>query len=488
MYANRNGRSDWSVLFRRQMYFRRRSSTGIDVEDNNRRRRPLGTGVESQILFLIVTVSEHITREIEVRKKEIRGEVVTNKNRAAEESGQRESSPSKRPRLSYQIVENRVDPVVDKVVRDVGLNQEQALGLRIFVAPLKAVVEMDVAPGSAERCMYLGGAGGTGKSQVIPCVKTVFRELGCSDLLVSATTGVAAQLIGGSTIDSLCKFSRRQKHDDDDRTDSQDVPNYWVTCRFLILDEASMLGCKKLSKISNALCKIKGNDLPFGGLHVLFCGDFQQLKPVQDTPLFVRPKSGSKKGKDDKNGDLVHGYELWSMVTETTIILRRNYRARDPVLSGLLHRLAKGQLTPADIDVLKSRVIGNDEHLQMRDWINAVVITPRNTVRQYWNGNAAVGHLIATGNQIFICPSRDEGVTCSRVNMLWTEDCKTDYLPTWNVLAIDAPALVTANMAVELQIANRTDVIIKEVVPHLKPLRAEYGRRKDDSTTKLNLI
>jgi hypothetical protein len=39
-------------------------------------------------------------------------------------------------------------------------------------------------------------------------------------------------------------------------------------------------------------------------------------------------------------------------------------------------------------------------------------------------------------------------------------------LATWNILCIGATALVTANIAVELNMANGSRVIIREVVPH----------------------
>ena len=48
--------------------------------------------------------------------------------------------------------------------------------------------------------------------------------------------------------------------------------------------------------------------------------------------------------------------------------------------------------------------------------------------------------------------------------MVWTVDSQTEFLATWNVLCIDGPALVTSNIAVEL--ANGSEVIIKQVVPH----------------------
>jgi hypothetical protein len=52
--------------------------------------------------------------------------------------------------------------------------------------------------------------------------------------------------------------------------------------------------------------------------------------------------------------------------------------------------------------------------------------------------------------------------------MGWTVDSKTDFLATWKILCIDGPALVTSNVAVELGIANGSEVIIRQVIitPH----------------------
>ena len=114
-----------------------------------------------------------------------------------------------------------------------------------------------------DRSMYLGGSGGTGKSRVIKALVEGFRRVGCGDkLFVTARTGVAATLIGGSTVDSLCKLKREKSGNEDgfiDDDDDDDVPaalaeiidNIWATCDFLILDEILMLGCRKLAKISN---------------------------------------------------------------------------------------------------------------------------------------------------------------------------------------------------------------------------------------------
>jgi len=47
-----------------------------------------------------------------------------------------------------------------------------------------------------------------------------------------------------------------------------------------------MIGCRLLLEISKALNDAKQNQLPFGGLNIIFAGDFAQLPPVGETRLF----------------------------------------------------------------------------------------------------------------------------------------------------------------------------------------------------------
>jgi hypothetical protein len=241
------------------------------------------------------------------------------------------------------------------------------------------------------------------------------------------------------------------------------VDNTWMNCNFLILDEVSMLGCSKLAKISQALQKNKSNCLAFGGIHVLFSGDFCQLPAIGDVSLYHR----SWKGKHDAKM-VEMGMSLWQNIVKTTVLLTEHYRAPNPTVYEVMERLRKGALLPKDIEKIKSRVFGHPQGPNPLDqkWQDAPLITPRNNIRQAWNNQAAIRYSIQNDSQVFISPSIDLGVRCNRNTMIWTGDHKTEMLATWNVLCIGATALVTANVAVELNMANGSKVIIREVVPH----------------------
>ena len=53
----------------------------------------------------------------------------------------------------------------------------------------------------------------------------------------------------------------------------------------LVIDEVSMMGCKKLNELDKMLKMVKNNELVFGGLDVLLVGDFAQLPAVKQVSL-----------------------------------------------------------------------------------------------------------------------------------------------------------------------------------------------------------
>jgi hypothetical protein len=62
----------------------------------------------------------------------------------------------------------------------------------------------------------------------------------------------------------------------------------WHGVDYLFIDEISMIGCKLLAKIHNALQIAKELKLPFGGVNIIFASDFAQLPCVQDTCLYSK--------------------------------------------------------------------------------------------------------------------------------------------------------------------------------------------------------
>jgi hypothetical protein len=99
------------------------------------------------------------------------------------------------------------------------------------------------------RTLYMGGPGGSGKSRVIRAISAFFSAKNCDNRLnISATTGIAANGIYGSTIDSLCQLPRnttarkgnrgKEIRDDEESNSNMNlVQTRWMSCQFLIVDE-----------------------------------------------------------------------------------------------------------------------------------------------------------------------------------------------------------------------------------------------------------
>jgi hypothetical protein len=145
-----------------------------------------------------------------------------------------------------------------------------------------------------------------------------------------------------------------------------------------------------------------------------------------------------------------------------------------------MERIWKGTATATDTECIRRRTFGHPDEpdLCVTKWQQAQLITFRNTTRQAWNNQAAIWHSIQAGNQIFISPFIDEGLPCSRGTIIWTAGNKTEMLTIWNVVCMDTEAMVTYNIAVELNIdANGNKAVIKEVVRHPQDHITKAGKK-----------
>ena len=127
---------------------------------------------------------------------------------------------------------------------------------------------------------------------------------------------------------------------------------------YIFLDEVSMLACHDMYKISSQLAKASNiHDLPFGGMNVIFSGDFAQLPPVGGASLY-----SGQVGTQVDSGLKPHlqeaalGKALWHQVI-TVVILRENMRQRtqtpeDASLHTSLVNMRYAACTPEDIKFL----------------------------------------------------------------------------------------------------------------------------------------
>jgi len=172
--------------------------------------------------------------------------------------------------------------------------------------------------------MVLHGPAGTGKSRVISALKCFAEGWSISHkLLITATTGAAAVLLGGSTYHSALGFSKFSSG-----KISNERYQHMSKVTLLIIDEMSMLGVKGFLQIEKQLRRITNrSEKSFGGVSICLVGDFFQLKPVLDSPLY------SLTGQ----GQVQLGLELYRRYFKCAIMLRQNMRQQnDPAYATVL--------------------------------------------------------------------------------------------------------------------------------------------------------
>jgi ATP-dependent DNA helicase PIF1 len=183
--------------------------------------------------------------------------------------------------------------------------------------------------------IFITGPGGTGKSFLIKYIQEdAYKK--CEDMQVCALTGCAALLLnckaktlhswagiglGNGTIEqNVTKVSKR--------TASR---MSWKNTDILIVDEVSMMS-QKLFEMLDAIGKhIRRNSRPFGGIQLIFSGDFYQLPPV-----------GNK--DEPETSKFCFESPLWfeTFPLENHIQLIKIYRQSDEIYQRILNQIRQG--------------------------------------------------------------------------------------------------------------------------------------------------
>src|SRR5438270_6225437 len=113
---------------------------------------------------------------------------------------------------------------------------------------------------------------------------------GRSDPVVrSAPTGVAAHGISGRTLHALFRLPvKASAYAPLTPQNLASVQASLRNCMYLVINEKSMISLRMLAWLDQRCRQIwpeRANE-PSGGLNILLCGDFFQLPPVIERPLF----------------------------------------------------------------------------------------------------------------------------------------------------------------------------------------------------------
>src|SRR5947199_6652324 len=108
------------------------------------------------------------------------------------------------------------------------------------------------------------------------------------DFIILDPTGTAAAIQNGSNYHYFLGINPNSGGRNEAATIAQ-VKSRLEGVDYIFLDEVSMLSCHDMYNISSKLAKAMNvYDNPFGGMNMIFAGDFAQLPPVGGSSLYSR--------------------------------------------------------------------------------------------------------------------------------------------------------------------------------------------------------
>ncbi|WP_201550208.1 AAA family ATPase [Psychrobacter fjordensis] len=130
--------------------------------------------------------------------------------------------------------------------------------------------------------VFLTGSAGSGKTYTLNQYIDYLRARRVP-VAVTASTGIAATHMNGTTIHSWSGIGIKDELSDRDLTTlsrKQFLADRLKDTAVLIIDEISMLHAKQINLVSQVLKHVRKNDQAFGGIQVVVAGDFFQLPPI----------------------------------------------------------------------------------------------------------------------------------------------------------------------------------------------------------------
>lgn len=211
---------------------------------------------------------------------------------------------------------------------------------------------------------FLTGAAGAGKSFALREYIAYLKKHGVR-YAVTASTGIASTHIGGTTIHAWSGIGIRQRltpYDLDAIEEKANVYKRWNDTQVLIIDEVSMLHASFVDMLDKLGKHMRRDDKPFGGLQVIFAGDFYQLPPVVRQPA----QAG---GGDEYDGMDVFAFQsrAWKEARPVICYLTEQYRQEDDELSNILGAIRAGDVEEEHYLMLResNKKPHKEEHIKL---------------------------------------------------------------------------------------------------------------------------
>ena len=196
--------------------------------------------------------------------------------------------------------------------------------------------------------MIVSGTACTGKSYLIQCLRLLLQR----QLVVAAPTGVAAFNIDGHTLHSLLSLPTRGEFKDLEGERLTKLQQSFSEVKYLIIDEMSMAGRKTFGQVDRRLRQAFPHHTQevLGGCSCLLFGDFGQLPPVMDLPLYTTDS------RSELSDQWRAAYQTFHQVVVLDQVMRQaGQDPRQVQFRDILLRLRDAKVTVADWNHLMTR-------------------------------------------------------------------------------------------------------------------------------------
>ncbi len=204
--------------------------------------------------------------------------------------------------------------------------------------------------------VFLTGEPGAGKTYTINQYVSYLRTRNIEPS-ITASTGIAATHIGGVTIHSWSGIGIK-KYLDAYELDKISSTEYVVKrvrrAKVLIIEEVSMLPPETLDMVDAVCRNIRQNNDAFGGLQVIFVGDFFQLPPVVKNENF---EQGQAELLETVKAQFSYQASSWQRAQPVVCYLREQHRQNDSVFLGILSAIRGNAISGDHVSVIQKRKI-----------------------------------------------------------------------------------------------------------------------------------
>ena len=324
------------------------------------------------------------------------------------------------------------------------LNLEQHTMFKKMVSTLASTL-CKVTPPQAQVVSFLQGPAGFGKSQVIKALIYYCQNWDQTDAIKTvAFQGTAAMAIGptGQTLHNLMGWPLRPQHTPIFKPKTREILSLM---KFLIIDEITMLPLDLLGALTKGLQNIHNNNTAFGGIHVMFVGDWLQLKPV-GPPCCLKP-TPSETANKYTFARLLSGYEAYMSINYVVSLTQNHRHKSNPHWVHMMNRIRMGLTSEDDMNTLNNACYPPTKPVQLISNY-CPIITPSNYDRDCYNKNCTTAFARLHNLPIHRLNSEYTTVlsTSDIKHLLTLTDDKTDRLAIQLNIVIGMPIMCTRNM------------------------------------------